>query len=289
METYNDIYLRVRKTLKAAGIESSEFEAKYIVAHSAGKTREQLLAMNKVFATNPEVRKKIESSVERRLSGEPLAYVLGEWEFYGLPIRVNEHVLIPRIDTELLAKEAINLLNRKLWQTRMLDLCSGSGCIGLAVAANIPSCRIVMIDSSEKALAICRQNMLNTNLSRHITAMDADILLKPPAILGEFDVIVSNPPYIPTEDIKTLDPSVKDYEPMMALDGGEDGLDYYHAIAGNWKKLLKPGGHLALECGIDQSAAVRYIMKQNGFADIKTFKDTLGIERVITGMVMSKK
>jgi len=289
METYNDIYLRVRKTLKNAGIEASEFEAKYIVASSAGKTREQLLAMNKVFATDPAVKKKIESSLERRLKGEPLAYVLGEWEFYGLPIKVNEHVLIPRIDTELLAKEAINLLNRKLWQTRMLDLCTGSGCIGLAVAANVPSCRIVMIDSSEKALAVCRKNMLNTNLSRHITAMDADILIKPPAILGEFDVIVCNPPYIPTGDIETLDSSVKDYEPTMALDGGEDGLDYYHAVTENWRKLLKPGGHMAFECGVDQAAAVRYIMKQNGFGDIKTFKDTLGIERVITGMIISKK
>jgi len=289
METYNDIYLRVRKTLKAAGIEASEFEAKYIVAHSAGRTREQLLAMNKVFATDPEVKRKIESSLERRLNGEPLAYVLGEWEFYGLPIKVNEHVLIPRIDTEVLARETINLLNRKLWQTRILDLCTGSGCIGLAVAANVPSCRIVMIDSSEKALAVCRTNMLNTNLSRHITAMDADILVKPPAILGEFDVIVSNPPYIPTGDIETLDSSVKDYEPLMALDGGEDGLDYYHAIAENWRKLLKPGGHMALECGEGQAAAVRYILKQNGFSDLKTYKDTLGIERVITGMNMPKK
>jgi len=289
METYNDIYLRVRKTLKASGIENSEFEAKYIVAHSAGKTREQLLAMNKVFATDPVVKEKIETSLKRRLSGEPLAYVLGEWEFYGLPIKVNEHVLIPRIDTELLAKEAINLITRKLWQTRLLDLCTGSGCIGLAVAANAPSCRLVLIDSSEKALAVCRANMLNTNLSRQITAMDADILQKPPAILGEFDVIVCNPPYIPTADLATLDSSVKDYEPIMALDGGEDGLDYYHAVAGNWKKLLKQGGHMAFECGVGQAAAIRYLMKQNGFGDIKTYKDTLGIERVVTGMIQNPK
>jgi len=241
--------------------------------------------MGKIYATDKEVRNKIEESLTRRLNGEPLAYVLGEWEFYGIPIIVNEDVLIPRIDTEVLAREAINLINRKVWQTRLLDLCAGSGCIGLAVAANAPSCRIVMIDASEKALSVCRANMLKTNLSRHITAMDADILKKPPAILGEFDVIVSNPPYIPTADLESLDESVKDYEPKFALDGGEDGMDYYHAIAGNWKKLLKPGGHLALECGIGQSAAVRYILKQNEFTDIKTYKDTLGIERVITGMI----
>ena len=285
METYNDVYLRVRKSLKGAGIESSEFEARLIVAHCAERSKEDLLAMSKIFATDPKIKKKIDESLERRLSGEPLAYVLGEWEFYGLPITVNEHVLIPRIDTELLAKETINVLNRKVWQTRLLDLCSGSGCIGLAIAANVPGCRIVMIDSSEHAMAVCRTNMLKLNLSRHITALDADILIKPPKILGEFDVIVCNPPYIPTSDIDTLDKSVKDYEPKIALDGGEDGLDYFRAITENWRKLLKRGGNLAFECGQGQSAAVRYIMKQNGFGDIKTFKDTLGIERVIIGMI----
>ena len=284
METYNDVYLRVRKQLKNGGIESSEFEAKLIVSYCTGKSREEMLAIGKIFATDPVIKQKIEESLKRRLGGEPLAYVLGEWEFYGLPLTVNNKVLIPRIDTELLAQETINLLKRKVWQTRLLDLCCGSGCIGLAAAANVPGCRIVMIDTSEEALAVCRQNMIKTNLSRHITAMDADILIKPPAILGEFDVIVSNPPYIPTGDIKTLDKSVKDYEPAIALDGGEDGLDYFRAIAENWKKLLKKGGHVAFECGIDQSAAVRYILKQNGFSDIKTYKDTLGIERVITGM-----
>ena len=285
METYNDVYLRVRKKLKNAGIDASELEARLIVSHCANKPREELLAMGKIFATDPVIKQKIEESLERRLSGEPLAYVLGEWEFYGLPLLVNENVMIPRVDTEVLARETINLLKRKVWQTRLMDLCTGSGCIGLAVSANVPSCRIVMIDSSEKALAVCRQNMIKTNLSRHITAMDVDILIKPPAILGEYDVIVSNPPYIPTEDIDTLDRSVKDYEPREALDGGEDGLDYYHAIAENWSKLLKKGGHMAFECGIGQAAAVRYILKQNGFSDIKTYKDTLGIERVITGMI----
>jgi len=284
METYNDIYLRVRKKLKSAGVEASELEARLIVTHCANKTRDQLLLMGTIFATDPVVKGKIDECLNRRLSGEPLAYVLGEWEFYSIPLIVNAHVMIPRVDTELLAQETINLLKRKVWQTRLLDLCTGSGCIGLAVAANVSSCRIVMIDSSEQALAVCRQNMIKTNLSRHLTAMDADILQKPPAILGEFDVIVSNPPYIPTADIETLDSSVKDYEPKAALDGGEDGLDYYHAIIENWSKLLKKGGHLALECGIGQSPAIRYIMKQHEFTDVKTYKDTLGIERVIVGM-----
>jgi release factor glutamine methyltransferase len=286
METYNDIYLRIRKMLKNAGVEACEQEARLIVAKAAEKTREQILAMGKVYATDVKVREKIEESIKRRLSGEPIAYVLGEWEFYGINILVNESVLIPRIDTELLAKETINLLNRKPWQTRLLDICAGSGCIGLAVAANVRNCRIVMADKSEQALAVCRTNMLASNLSRNIAAIEADVLKAPPSLLGSFDVIVSNPPYIPTADINTLDKSVKDYEPLEALDGGADGLDYVRSIVEKWKKLLKKGGNLALECGIEQAAAVRYIMKQNEFTDIKIFKDTLGIERVLTGTIM---
>ena len=285
METYNDIYLRVRKQLKAAGIEGSEFESKLIVAHAAGKTREEILAMSKIYATDDEIKSKIEDSLQRRIAGEPLAYILGQWEFYGIPILVNKHVLIPRADTELLAEETIKLLGRKIWQTRVLDLCAGSGCIGIAVASKVQGSRIVLADISEDALAVCRQNMLASNMSKYITAIEADVMKPPPSLLGAFDVIVSNPPYIPTQDIKTLDCSVKDYEPIHALDGGAEGLDYFNAIADKWKKLLKPGGNLAFECGIGQAAAVRYIMKQNGFGDIKIFKDTQGIERVLIGKI----
>ncbi|MDR2598936.1 MAG: peptide chain release factor N(5)-glutamine methyltransferase [Oscillospiraceae bacterium] len=285
METYNDVYLRIRKQLKAAGIGSPELEARLIVSRAAGRSREEILAMNKVFASDKQINDKIALYLDKRVKGEPLAYVLGEWEFYGLPIIVNEHVMIPRIDTELLVSEAINLLNRKVWQTRMIDLCTGSGCIGIAIAANVKDCRIVCADNSEEALAVCRANMLASNLSRNITAIEADVLKAPPALLGNFDLIVSNPPYIPLRDIDNVDNSVIDYEPHEALFGGEDGLDIIKSIVEKWKKLLKPGGHLALECGIGQAAEVRYIMKQNGFTEIKIYKDTLGIERVLTGRI----
>jgi len=286
METYNDIYLRVRRRLRTAGVESSEFEARLIVAHCSNRTREELLATSNVFATDPKVRERIENSLERRLLGEPLAYVLGEWEFYGLPIIVNESVLIPRNDTELLAEEVIKILRRKIWQTRVLDLCAGSGCVGLAIAKNVADCRIVMGEKSEQALAVCRANMLKNNLSKNVTAIEIDVLDLPQSLLGTFDVIVCNPPYIPTKDIEKLDSSVKDYEPHIALDGGEDGLTYYKAIATNWVKRLKPGGHIAFECGIDQAEAVRQILKKEKFTDIRTYKDTLGIERVVTAMLV---
>ncbi|MDR2589673.1 MAG: peptide chain release factor N(5)-glutamine methyltransferase [Oscillospiraceae bacterium] len=285
METYNDVYLRVRKQLKAAGVESPELEARLIISKAAGRSREEILAMNKVYASDKKINETIALFLDNRIGGEPLAYVLGEWEFYGLPIIVNKYVMIPRIDTELLVSEAIKLLNSKVWQTRMLDLCTGSGCIGIAVAANVKDCRIVCADNSEEALAVCRANMLASNLSRNITAIEADALKAPPALLGNFDLIVSNPPYIPSKNIDNVDSSVIDYEPHEALFGGEDGLDFIKSITEKWKKLLKPGGHLALECGIDQAAEVRYIMKKNGFMDIKIYKDTLGIERVLTGRI----
>jgi len=283
MDTYNDIYLDVRKKLRAAAIEACEMEARLIMAFSAGKTREEILNMGRIYATDAQIKKKIYECLERRLQGEPIAYITGEWEFYGIPIIVNNSVLIPRIDTELLAREAINLISRKGWKTRLLDLCAGSGCVGIAVAANAMNCRIVLADVSQQALSVCRANMLATNLSSRITAVEVDALKAPPAVLSAFDVIVSNPPYIPTGDLKQLDVSVREYEPVQALDGGKDGLDYFRAIAENWKKIIKPGGNLIFECGSGQATDVRAIMVKNGYKDIKIFKDTLGIERVLTG------
>jgi len=283
MDTYNDIYLDVRKKLRAASIEACELEARLIMAHSSGKSREEILDMGRIYATDEQIKKKIYECLARRLKGEPIAYITGEWEFYGIPIAVNSSVLIPRIDTELLAREAINLINRKGWKTRLLDLCAGSGCVGIAVAANAKNCRIVLADVSQQALSVCRANMLGTNLSSRITAVEVDALKMPPAVLSAFDVIVCNPPYIPTADIKQLDASVREYEPLQALDGGEDGLDYFQAIAENWKKIIKPGGNLVFECGTGQAPEVRAILVKNGYKDISIFKDTLGIERVLVG------
>jgi len=283
MNTYNDIYLDSRRKLRAAGITSSDLEARLIVAYASGKTREELLAASRLYVTNSSIRREVDEMIERRLSGEPVAYIVGEWEFYGLPIIVNETVLIPRIDTEVLAEAAIRLIKKRGWQTRVLDLCAGSGCLGLAIAANVPNCRVVLADNSEQALAVCRQNMLRTNLSRQVTAIDVDVLEAPPALLGAFDAIVCNPPYIPTRELAELDASVRDHEPVTALDGGPDGLYVIRAIATNWPALLKPGGHMAIECGQGQAQAVRELLDDSGLTDIKTYEDTLGIERVIVG------
>jgi len=283
MNTYNDIYLRARRKLRAAGVMMHDLEARLIVGHASGKTREELLSASRFFVTDAAVIDAIDEMIERRLDGQPIAYIVGEWEFYGLPLYINDSVLIPRVDTEILTDESIKLMKRRGVQTRLLDLCAGSGCVGLAIAANVPDCRVVLADSSEQALAVCRANMLQNRLSRSVTAILADAMEAPPALLGTFDAIVSNPPYIPTDELVNLDPSVRDYEPVIALDGGRDGLEFFNAIAAKWTVLLKPGGSLALECGAGQAAAVREIMEDNGLYKIKTHLDTLGIERVVIG------
>jgi len=221
--------------------------------------------------------------IERRIGGEPVAYIVGEWEFYGLPIIVNESVLIPRVDTEVLADVAITLMKRRGWQTRIIDLCTGSGCVGLAIAANVPTCKVVLADVSEHALAVCRANILRNTLTRQVTAIEVDVIELPPALLGVFDAVVCNPPYIPTRDLIDLDPSVRDHEPILSLDGGPDGLYVIRAIATNWPAMLKPAGNLVLECGVGQADAVCEIMEDSGFKEIKTHLDTLGIKRVVVG------
>ena len=283
MNTYNDLYLDSRRKLRAAGVSASDLEARLIVAYASDKSREELLASSRLYVTDPKVQASVDEMVRRRLGGEPVAYIVGEWEFYGLPFTVNESVLIPRTDTELLAEVAINLMKRRGWQNRVLDLCAGSGCVGLAIAAHMPNCRIVLADISEQALSVCRVNMLRNNLSRQVTAIEVDVMDTPPALLGAFDAIVCNPPYIPTRDLDGLDVSVREHEPLMALDGGPDGLYMIRAIATSWPSLLKPAGYMAMECGAGQSEAVREILADSGFQDIKTFNDTLGVERVIVG------
>lgn len=283
MKTYNDIYITARKKLKEAGIEAYALEARLIVAAAAGKTKEDFLKDLNLYVAD-DFEEKVNVLLRRRLHGEPVAYVVNEWEFYGLPVYVTEDVLIPRVDTEVLVDHAIKMLKGREGDKRVLDLCCGSGCISVAIAANVPSCRVIAVDDSLKALSVCRQNVLKNNQTRSITCIDADALSSPPMLLGRFDMIVCNPPYIPTKDLVKLDPSVRDYEPVVALDGGRDGLDYYRKVSKKWKTILKAKGCMLFECGIGQADQVKKIMEENGFTNVAVFKDTLGIDRVIAGV-----
>lgn len=282
--TYNNLYLDTRQRLREAGVEGAQLEARELLCHAAGKSREQFYRDMALYAPDP-VEEKLAALVERRLSGEPVAYLIGEWEFYGLTLDVTPDVLIPRMDTEVLAERAILLARAAGEGARVLDLCAGSGCVGLAVAANVPTCRVVLADVSEAALKICKGNVRRNELNARVTCVQADALQKPDAALWDFDVIACNPPYIPTGDLAGLDVSVRDYEPRSALDGGADGLDFYRAIAARWGSALRLGGSLLFEVGINQAMDVAALLEGSGFEDIQSTQDTQGIPRVVEGVV----
>ena len=282
--TYNNLFLDTRARLKKAGVESAQLEAREIICFAADKSREQFYRDMSLYVSR-EMEQRVEDLVQRRLAGEPVAYIIGEWEFYGLPLDISRDVLIPRLDTELLAERGILKARESGEGARVLDLCAGSGCVGLAIAANAPECRVVLGELSEGALRVCKQNVRRNELNARVTCLSVNALENPSSTLWDFDAIVCNPPYIPTVDIEALDVSVRDYEPRMALDGGQDGLDYYRAIAAKWKPALRLGGAMIFEVGMGQAEAVEDILEKNGYEDIKTLPDTQNILRVVEGTV----
>ena len=280
--TYNDLYLDARKALKAAGVEQAQLEARELLCFASGKSREEFIRDLPLYASDG-AGKRFRGLLERRLKGEPVAYLIGEWEFYGLTLDVCRDVLIPRPDTETLVERGILHVRDLPDGARVLDLCAGSGCVGLAVADNCPNTRVILAEWCGDALRVCRQNILRCALSQQVSAAQVDALEPPPRILRDFDLIVCNPPYIPTLEVGRLDPSVREYEPRMALDGGEDGLKFYRSIAKKWKCALKPGGKLAFEVGYDQAQAVRDIMARNGYQELQTTMDPGMHWRVVEG------
>ncbi len=284
--TYNNLYLDIRQNLRQAGVEAATLEARELVCFGTGKTKEELNRDGGLYAS-PELEARVRDLVKRHLAGEPVAYLIGEWEFYGLPLDISRDVLIPRPDTEVLAEQAIRYIQNQ-GECRVLDLCAGSGCIGLAVATQAPKCRVVLGEYSDGALKVCRQNVRRNGLSGRVIPVQMDAREKPERSLGEFQCIVSNPPYIPAADIAGLDESVKNYEPHLALDGGEDGLDFYRTITEKWKEVLAPGGRLYFEVGIGQADSVLRIMRGQGFGDIQVIKDLHEIPRVVFGTLCTE-
>ena len=282
MKTYNDIFMQARNALRDHGIEGYSLEARLLVATAAGKTTQELLRDLSLYTT-PEMADKVAALTERRISGEPVAYITGAWEFYGLPMYITSDVLIPRMDTELLVDAAKELLNGRKMDARVLDLCCGSGCIACAIGHEMPAARIVAVDLSAKALEVARRNVAVNRLSSRVICMQADATASPPMSMGQFDMIVSNPPYVRSADMKKLDPSVRDFEPSWALDGGKDGLKFYKAIIKYWKSVLRPGGYLLFEVGEGQAESVKEMLLTGGFRSVGSKFDTIGVERVVIG------
>ena len=276
---YNEVYLDARRRLKAAGIEAAGLEARLLLAFAADKSPEEFLRDIRMYP-DEAFTLRAEELVRRRLAGEPAAYLTGSWSFYGLDLEINPNVLIPRADSELAVDAALSCLADAA-EPRVLDLCTGSGCIGIAIAARIPACRVILADLDRRALLLAKRNAMLNHVSGRVLCAEADVHEGPSPRLGEFTLIVCNPPYIPTGELETLDPSVRDYEPRLALDGGEDGLDFYRSIFARWMRIIRPGGWLVLECGERQSMTLRRLAEECGIIPTDTLVDGHGTERTL--------
>ncbi len=278
---YGDLYLETRRALlNTEDAQSAGMIARQLVCHLSGKSQEYILANRDLYASEETV-KAVKNALTRLLDGEPLAYVLGEWEFYGLPLKVTPDVLIPRDDTCAVAALAIRqglFLNQ---DPRILDICCGSGCIGLAVASRVKDAKVTLADLSPKALAIAKENVALNKLTGRVRCIQADALAPAPAFLGKFDMIISNPPYIPEGEMADLPHSVKDFEPHMALVAGEDGLDFYRSLAEHYTAALKPGGYLCLEFGEGQGNDVCAILEAKGYTILERSRDYNDRERAV--------
>ena len=281
VKQYSQLYLEARRALLTTeDQQTASLYARNLLCHVSGKTQEQILAARDLYASEA-VCDGVEKAVKRLLDGEPLAYVLGEWDFYGLRLEVNKNVLIPRDDTCAVTDLAIRSALFLEQTPRILDLCTGSGCIGLAIASRVRDARVTLADISKDALMVAKRNVINTHLSGRVSCIQADALAPAPAFLGKFDMIVSNPPYVTTAEMETLPNSVRDHEPHLALVGGEDGLDFYRAITENYKHALKDGGFLCYEFGEDQGDSICQILVDNGFTIVERTKDFNDTERAV--------
>ncbi len=262
--SYHDLYKAARTLLRQVDGENAAFTAQQLVASATDRTVSQLVADYPLTVFQRDVE-KVNEMVQRHLAGEPLAYILGQWEFHGLTLHITPDVLIPRDDTEAVCELAIGKVMQLPQNPRVLDLCAGSGCIGLAIAAKIKDARVTLAEISPEAIRIAKKNIQDNHLAGRVTCVQMDVRQEPPRFLGKYDLIVSNPPYVTAEQMEYLDPSVKNYEPRLALYGGLDGLDYYRAITKNFTPILKPGGFICFEFGMGQEAEVCHILMEHGY------------------------
>lgn len=272
------VLLDASNRLNEKNIDSPRLDAEILLAHVIGCRRldlyvnfEKVLPLDAVLKFNELIR--------RRLNGVPVAYITNSKEFMGLNFAVNQNVLIPRPDTEILTEfvgEYLRGLNREV---TFADLGTGSGAIAISILKFVKNARAVAVDISEKALEVAEFNSVKFYVDDRISFLRGD-LFSP--ITGKFDAIVSNPPYIPTSEIETLQAEVKS-EPRLALDGGEDGLSFYRQIISDAPRFLVDGGLLAVEIGINQSSVVKKLFEQEKFSDLIILKDLAGLERVVTG------
>ncbi|MBZ0157629.1 MAG: peptide chain release factor N(5)-glutamine methyltransferase [Alphaproteobacteria bacterium] len=270
---------KIAQVFEESGIENPAKEAEILIAGALPIGPSELYRGDRELSR--EEASFLSSLAVRRAGGEPLQYILGSVEFFGLKIHVGRGVLIPRPETELLVEETISLLAHRRPPFSILDLCAGSGCIALALAKRFPEAEVYGTDASEAAMVYATQNARENDV-RNVRFRLGNLF--DPVRDMRFDCIVSNPPYIRREEIRTLQREVRDFEPVEALDGGPDGSAFYRSISKGAPRHLKDNGVLALEIGYGQSREVERLIRQAGFQDIRIIKDFSGIERIITGM-----
>ena len=280
VKTYADLFLDARRALLKQEGQFAANVARELVCAASGKSAEQIIADRELYASE-EICELTESFVQRRLRGEPMPYILGQWDFYGMTLTVTPDVLIPRDDTVVVTELAVKKAMYLEQNPRILDLCTGSGCIGLAVARRVKDARVTLGDISAAALRVARRNVAQLHLTGRVNCVSIDARKPAQDFLGTYDLIVSNPPYVTSEEMKTLDPSVRDFEPHLALDGGADGLDFYRAIIKNYTSALAPRGYLCFEFGMGQENAVCALLQKGGYEVLELKKDTAEITRAV--------
>ncbi len=287
---YALLFKEGEEKLNNAGISEASLDARLLLEHVCGTDHNTLLSHGDMDVEDGKVSAYREM-IGKRMERIPVAYIIGSCEFMGIDFDVTSDVLIPNQDTETLSEEALRYIHDGM---NMLDLCTGSGCIALSILKYTNDTRAVGTDLSEKALLIAEKNAARLGMSERFKAVKADIFPDKEELSKifesedntsdiKFDIIVSNPPYIPTAVIETLEPEVKTYEPYMALDGSEDGLLFYRRIIPGAKEFLYKSGYLLLEIGYDQGPAVKELMEQNGYKDVQVIKDLGGNDRVVSG------
>lgn len=274
--TYRELISRGEKVLTLAGIADVKTDA-WLLLEMVCKIDRNFYYMHMDEDISEIELKEYEIAVKKRAEHIPLQYIIGETEFMGLKFKVNSSVLVPRQDTETLVEEALKVVSPGM---RVLDMCTGSGCIIVSILHNVSKVEGFAVDISKQALNVAKENAKLNEVS--VLFERSDLFDN---VTGTFDVIVSNPPYIPTEEIEKLMPEVKTFEPMEALDGKEDGLYFYRKIVAKCGDYLNPGGHILFEIGHDQGEAVSTLLKEVGFAMVRVIKDLSGNDRVVTGVL----
>lgn len=276
MNTYKQIYDEGVQMLRGAGISESKLDGRLLLEYVCGTDMNYLLVHGEELVT-PENEKRYMECINRRCAREPLAYITGSQEFMGLDFKVSSDVLIPNQDTETLVEEVLREICDGM---EILDLCTGSGCIILSILNYTNDTRADATDISEAALSVANENAVLLKLNERIQFLKTDLF---PEDEKKYDIIVSNPPYIKSDVIDTLEPEVKEYEPRLALDGETDGLVFYQRILKNVNRYLKRGGWLFVEIGYDQGDDVQALFNENGFKEVELVKDLCGNARVVKG------